>query len=311
MSTGSTGNNSPILKTDRRFAADMRSASRRRRRVTPIFTTKNHRKEIAMPSEEDLNSHHWLTFGAAPLSLLAQRSLIFRQLGASNLGGPCIVAGGRHLDAVGTNGATNLDVALEYESGTAVSALTTTPGGDGTTYWYPYVETGVGECDVSYDVPLNTTALTAGMNGCSLRIYVNPAKGLIKFCHDNNGLYADDAAYAAKGFQHLQSINADDRMRGLPAQNVNDYWEAAIRGPASGIYFICMKTAAMQWTIYQSVAIGGRREERIPGVFRASTRVVHPFTGRQSYNKVVVVVDIPPLTGARRSSAATTDDLPV
>jgi hypothetical protein len=264
----------------------------------------------AMPSEEDQNLHHWRTFGAMPPDLLRRRSLIFRQLGASNRGGPCIVAGGRHLDALGSNGGVNLNVSLEYASGTAVSALTTTPGGDGSTYWYPYIEKGVGECHVNYDVRVGTTALTAGMNGCSLRIYVNPNLGIIKFCHDNNGLYADDAAYAAKGFQHLQSINADKRMRGHPTQNINDYWEAAISGPASGIYFICKKTAPMQWTIYQSVVIGGRREESTPGLFRRSTRVVHPFTGRQNYNRIVVVVNIPPLAGARRVRAATTDDLP-
>lgn len=263
-----------------------------------------------MPNEEVLNLLHWRTFEAAPLELLNQRSLIFRQTGVSNRGGPCTVAGARHLEALGHNGARNMNVSLEYAPGTAVSALTTTPGGNGTTYWYPYIERGVGECHVNYDVAVGTTALTAGMNGCSLRLYVNPDLGILKFCHDNNGMYADDAAYAAKGFQHLQSINAGTRIRGNVTQNINNYWLPAMDQPASGIYFLCRKTKHLQWKIYQSVVIGGRREQRTPGLLSRSTQVVHRFTGGQSYNKVVAVVDIPALAGGRRLRASTTGDLP-
>jgi hypothetical protein len=261
-----------------------------------------------MPSEEEMNHHHWRTFGVEPGAVLNQRSLVFRQLGSSNRGGLCIVEGGRHVDAVGTSGIDkHRTVEVEYAQGTAVAALTVRPGdGDGKTYWYPYIEKGVGECDIDYDVAVGTTALTAGMNGCSLRIYVNPVHGLIKFCHDNNGLYADDAAYARQGFQHLQSINADKRTRGEPAQNINDYWTPEINAPATGIFFICRKTSAMAWTIYQSVAIGGRREIITERVLRPNlTKVVHPFSGTQMHNKVVAVVNIPP-----RTRAATTDNLP-
>lgn len=247
-----------------------------------------------MPTEEALNALHWQTFRVAPLGLLQQRSLIFRQTGTSASGGPCTVAGARHLDAVGRTGALDVEVSLDYTAGTAVSALTTTPGGDGSTWWFPYIERGVGECDVSIDVPVGTIALTAGMNGCSLRLYLNPALGIIKFCHDNNGEYADDLAYAARGFDHLLSVNAGTRTRGRPEQNVNNYWIDELAGPATGLYFICMKTTSTCWTVYQSVAVGGRREERIPRFLRATqVRVVHPFTGQQRHNKVVATVELP------------------
>lgn len=247
-----------------------------------------------MPTEEELNALHWQTFRAAPLALLQQRSLIFRQTGNAANGGPCTVAGARHLDAVGRNQAAGVEVSLDYAHGTAVSALTTTPGGDGSTWWFPYIERGVGECDVSVDVPVGTIALTAGMNGCSLRLYLNAALGIIKFCHDNNGQYADDRAYAARGFYHLLSVNAGTLERGSPEQNVNNYWTNALAGPASGLYFICMKTQPRCWTVFQSVVVGGRRETRIPRFMRSTlVRVIHPFTGNQAHNGVVAKVDIP------------------
>jgi len=267
------------------------------------------------PSEEEENLIYWRTFEAMPLGTLKQRSLVFRQLGVSNVGGPCIVKGDRHVDALGRNGDKNVEVSVEYGMGTAVSALTTTPGGDGATYWYPYIESGVGECDISYDVRVGATALTAGMNGCSLRIYVNPRQGLIKFCHDNNGLYADDAAYAAQGFQHLQSVNADNaahKMRGEPSQNINDYWKPELIAPAAGIFFICKKTAPLQWTIYQSVAIGDRSEVKVERFLRPSkAEVVYPFRGRQNHNEIVAFVNIPPRAAAGPARATTTEDLAV
>lgn len=33
---------------------------------------------------------------------------------------------------------------------------------------------------------------------------------VVKICHDNNRFYADDAPYAAQGFQHLRSVDADN-----------------------------------------------------------------------------------------------------
>ena len=266
-------------------------------------------------SEEEENLIYWRNFEAMPLGTLKQRSLVFRQLGVSDVGGPCIVKGDRHVAAVGRKGDNNVEVSVKYDVGTAVSALTATPGGDGTTYWYPYIKRGVGECDISYDVRVGATALTAGMNGCSLRIYVNPSRGLIKFCHDNNGLYADDAAYAAEGFQHLQSINADNaahKMRGDPSQNINDYWKPELIAPAAGIFFICKKTAPLQWTIYQSVAIGDRNEVKVERFMRLSkAEVVYPFRGRQNHNEIVAFVNIPPRAPAKPARASTIEDLPV
>jgi hypothetical protein len=250
---------------------------------------------MSLPSEEESNQHYWRTFEVEPLAVLRQRSLIFRQSGVSNQGGPCIVTGATHLDALGSRGAGNVKVSIEYEEGTRVVALTTAPGGDGTTYWYPYIERGVGECDISYQAAVGTTALTAGMNGCSLRIYANPARGLVKFCHDNNGEYADDARYAAQGFIHVQSVNANSRMRGDPSQNINNYWEDAMDFPQSGVFFICMKTSPTQWSVFQSAVIGSRRETAVKDWLGNTTwTTVHPFSGGQRYNKVVVVVDIPP-----------------
>ncbi|CAN7291610.1 hypothetical protein LJR029_004721 [Caballeronia sp. LjRoot29] len=257
-------------------------------------------------SEEEGAVNAWRVFQSAPAGALTNRSLIFRQLGASNLGGPCIVGGGRHYDALGLTGERNITTKLDYEHSTAVSALTVTPGGNGNTYWYPYIPGAVGECDVDYDVPVGTIALTAGMNGCSLRIYANPPAKTIKFCHDANGMYANDAAYARTGFQHLQSINADKRTRGEPEQNINDYWDPALfTHPASGLYFICRKTAAMEWTIFKSVVVN----DGIDKVFnkrwdgRSADVWTYKFSGQQRTNGEVARVKIPSLAVLRPRAA--------
>jgi len=155
----------------------------------------------------------------------------------------------------------------------------------------------VGECNISFDAPVGTVALTAGMNGCSLRLYVNASLGILKFCHDNNGNYANDAAYALKGFDHLQSINATAQTRGLLTQNINGYWKAMYNTPGTGVFFISVKSGPSEWKIYKSVVIGNFRTEIIKGGLFSSnkTKFIQTFSGNQGENGLMATVAVPPL----------------
>ncbi len=264
-----------------------------------------------MPTGAESNYAAWLTFLTSPVAALRQRSFVFAQDGVSADGGQATVSGCEHLDIVSVNGALNATMRTEYEIGTRVSALKVRLGGNGSVYWYPYIMAGVGECNIPYDAPDGAVALTAGMNGCSLRIYANPDLGIVKFCHDNNGQYAVDATYAAHGFHHVLSINASNRERGTAAQNINDYWLDEYYSPGTGVYFIAQKTAALQWTIYRSIALGRYRNAVTKKLFGPDKiEMVYTFRGSQRDNGQVTVVNLPVAARAAPTVARTTDDLP-
>jgi hypothetical protein len=68
----------------------------------------------------------------------------------------------------------------------------------------------------------------------------------------------------------------------------------------------------LQWTIYQSVAIGDRGEVKVERFLRPSkAEVVYPFRGRQNHNELVAFVNLPPRAAANPARATTTEDLPV
>lgn len=247
----------------------------------------------------DKNSayYSWLQFLADPLGTLNRVSLIVRNPATQNFSGSCIVAGEVHADAVTKRVLQGHIFETVYSGTTNVASLNVAPGGKGATYWFPYAQSSVGECDIDFHAPVGTVALTAGMNGCSLRLYVDTRLGILKFCHDNNGLYADDVAYHSKGFDHLFSINADMRTRGLPNQNINNYWKVDYDSPGTGVYFISVKTDPARWTIYKSVVIGSYATEIIPaGTFsKRKTKVTQGYSGNQGENGLVGIIDIPPI----------------
>ena len=144
-------------------------------------------------TEKQQALHDWLTFLAAPVATLGNRSLCFYTLGAV-AGGPCKVEGGELAEKQTVPPPNRLE--STFAAATRVSALKVITGASGPTYWFPYVMRGVGECEIDHAAAVGTVALTAGMNGCSLRIYQNVATGRLKFCHDNNGDYADHAAFS-------------------------------------------------------------------------------------------------------------------
>jgi hypothetical protein len=264
-----------------------------------------------MPTAVESNYAAWLTFLASPVAALRQRSFVFAQDGVSAEGGPATVSGCEHVDIVSVNGALNATMRTEYEIGTRVSALKVKPGGNGSVYWYPYIMAGVGECNIPYDVPDGVVALTAGMNGCSLRIYANPDLGVVKYCHDNNGQYAIDATYAARGFQHVLSVNAGDRERGTTAQNINNYWADEYYSPGTGVYFIAQKTAPLQWTIYRSVALGNYRNSVTKKLFGPDKiEMIYTFRGSQRDNGQVTIANLPVAARAAPTVARTMEDLP-
>ncbi len=256
-------------------------------------------------TDKDVAYYSWLQFLADPLGTLGRVTLIFREEGVLNFSGSCIVSGELHANAVNKSLSPQNVFEQVYTGTTVVASLTTKPGGNGAAHWFPYVDSGVGECNISYDAPVGTVALTAGMNGCSLRLYVNTSLGIVKFCHDNNGNYADDAAYAAKGFAHLLSINASARTRGLPGQNINNYWRGAYDNPGTGVYFISVKTGPTQWSIYKSIVIGSFRTEIIPGgIFSSSkTKFIQTYSGNQGENGLAAVVNTPPLAPSALTTA--------
>jgi hypothetical protein len=257
--------------------------------------------------------YSWRSFVADPAGTLGEVTLVFRDgLGRGDKGfsGSCVLAPELHAAAVAGKQQMGIEFVQVYAPRTRVAAFNVQPGGNGATYWFPYVETGVGTCDIPFDAPVATVALTAGMNGCSLRLYVDTARGLVRFCHDNNGEYARDAAMARDGFAHLLSINstaAAVKQRGAAAENMNNYWNDDLYGgPQCGVFFISIKTAAAQWSIYRSVVLGNIRRPIIPATFFAPafTRCVQSFFGAQTENAVQTQVAIPPRAAAAAAVAA-------
>ncbi len=247
----------------------------------------------------------WLQFLAAPLGTLHNVSLVLRESGTLNFSGPCIVAGELHASAVSNSLSPQNVFEQRYVGTTNVASLNVSPGGNGMVHWFPYVDRGVGECNIPFHAPVGTVAITAGMNGCSLRLYVDTRLGIVKFCHDNNGNYADDAAYLAKGFDHLLSINAGTRTRGLPAQNINNYWRTAYDSPGTGVYFISVKTGPSQWKVYKSIVIGSFGTEIVRKVFSSNqTKFIQTYSGNQGDNDIAATIDIPALVPTPAPNAA-------
>lgn len=206
---------------------------------------------------------NWLTFLASPAGLLTNVSLSIYTGFAGVAPGLCTVEGGEITELQPVRAPERLE--YTFAPGTKVSALKIVAGGDGHSYWFPYVMLGVGECEIPKNVPVGTVALTAGMNGCSLRIYEHTAFDLLKFCHDNNGNYVDHDALVRRGYHHLLSVNASARTRGLPAENINNYWHGDFDAHVnSGVYFISVKSAANEWKIYKSAHMAHRRFELVP-----------------------------------------------
>jgi hypothetical protein len=245
-------------------------------------------------SEKEQATHWWQTFRAAPAETLAQVSLVFFTLGPV-AAGACTVEGSTLSEKQPVAPPNKLE--NTFAARTKVFALKVTAGGDGTTYWYPYVERGVGTCDVPHAAATGTIALTAGMNGCSLRIYQNIATGDLRFCHDNNGKYVDHNALTAAGFRHLLSVNAEARTRGLPAENINDYWVADFQAhPYSGVFFICVKSGAAEWKVYLSAAVAdfaNRIEKEHWYSTTTYTVFTNHYSGAQQHNRLVATLAIP------------------
>lgn len=272
-----------------------------------------------MPDEAQASYYRWLNFLADPGTVSTQTSFMLNQNTMAGRSGRCTVEGCKLVEATGVAQANHVTVVATCTPGTQVSALNVKPGGNGASYWFPYLDRAVGEVDISYHAPVGTVALTAGMNGCSLRIYANARLGVLKFCHDNNGLYARDDGYAQKGFLHVLSVNADARERGVDAhgnalhgRNVNNYWQPNFDSPGSGVFFISIKTGADRWSVYQTVAnCQSYQNINISGGWfgHDSSQLTLTFAGAQADNRLTTTFDQPARVLNAPLRMRTTDDL--
>lgn len=253
---------------------------------------------------------NWLTFLANPAGTLTNTSLSIYTAFAGVAPGLCTVQGGELDELQPVAPPQRLE--RTFAPGTKVHALKIASGGTGDAYWFPYIERGVGEVDIPKNVPVGTVALTAGMNGCSLRIYEHTAFDLLRFCHDNNGNYVDHDALTARGFHHLLSVNASARTRGAAIENINNYWHTDFDTHLnSGVYFISLKTGANEWKVFKSAHTANRRFELVPARWMSkSYTIVHDhYEGSQRHNGLVTTLAIPvaaPVVRTRTASLSGT-----
>jgi len=139
-------------------------------------------------------------------------------------------------------------------------------------YWYPYLSIasyggtfeGAGEVTIPSNAETGTVAVTATMNGCSLRIYQNIITHDVKFFHDNNGTCVRHVDLEIDGWVHLISVNSENtaqKKRGREDKNLV-YWHASYSNAASAC-LICSKSENRSWKIYKMVADMGIGESKV------------------------------------------------